>query len=119
MLIESLLRLSSLDFQWFLDLLFNNLLIFFLLFATFYIFLEGQSVIKGSLVIFITFFAFFDFETVMGVSVFTGSFLIVYYITKIAVIAIVEQSKSLKPYLIFINELQFFAAIVILLLFFV
>ena len=80
MLIEILSHLMNFDIGWFVALLADNLLMAFMLFAVFAIFLEGQNILKGSLVIFITLFAFLDFEKVLGVTFFTGSFILIYYI---------------------------------------
>ena len=111
MLIEILSHLMNFDIGWFVALLADNLLMAFMLFAVFAIFLEGQNILKGSLVIFITLFAFLDFEKVLGVTFFTGSFMLIYYISKLSVLAIAEGIPSLKSKMIFINELQFYAAL--------
>ena len=116
MLIEALSHLAALDVNWFAGLLAGNLMMLFLLFATFFIFLEGKNVVLGSIVILATVFASLDFGTVLGVAILSGSFMIIYYITKISVLAVAEGNNTLKKYLIFINELQFFSVLIIALL---
>ncbi|MFH1391595.1 MAG: hypothetical protein ABIH20_04755 [Candidatus Diapherotrites archaeon] len=118
MLLEALTELASFNFKWFIDLAIGNLFITFALLATFYLFLEGQNFIKGSIIIFITFFAFFDFEKVLGIPFFTGKFLVIYYATKLAVLALAETNEFLKKRLLFISELQFYGAFVVSILFF-
>src|SRR3989338_8626986 len=102
MLLEMIGRLISLDFGWFADLTMNGLMIGFMLLAVFYIFLEGKNVIKGSFVIFVTLFAFL-----------AGSAVLFYYISKFVVLSIAENNIVLKKYLVFINELQFYASFVV------
>ena len=113
MLLEMIGRLLSLDFGLFAGLAMNSLMIGFMLLAVFYIFLEGKNFIKGSIIIFITFFAFFDLERALGVIFFTGSGVLFYYISKFVVLAIAENNNSLKKNLVLISELQFYASFVI------
>ena len=117
MLIEVLSHAAALDFGWIISLPLKNPVMAFMLFAVFYMFLDGKKVIRGSIVIFIVLFAFLDFETVLGIPFFTGKFLVVYYVTKIAVLALAEGSKRFKGKLLFISEMQFYAAFVISVLF--
>lgn len=113
MLLEMIGRLISLDFGWFADLILNSLMIGFMLLAVFYIFLEGKKFIKGSIIIFITLFAFLDLERALGIAFFTGSAVLLYYVSKFVVLAIAENNPALKKNLIFINELQFYGSFVI------
>ncbi|MFH1586292.1 MAG: hypothetical protein ABID38_00380 [Candidatus Diapherotrites archaeon] len=113
MLLEIIGHLYALDLGWFIGLATNSVMITFMLFAVFFIFLEGKKVLKGSIVIFITLFAFLDFEKVIGIPLFVGGTLLIYYITKIAVLALVENNKYLKKYLIFINELQMYGSFIL------
>ncbi|MCR4368727.1 MAG: hypothetical protein NUV67_02360 [archaeon] len=118
MLLEAIGALASLDLGWFVHIATQNLFITFALLATFYMFLEGQNFVVGSIVIFITFFAFFDFEKILGIPFFTGKFLVIYYATKLAVLAIAETNEFLKKKLLFLSEVQFYGAFVVSLLFF-
>jgi len=113
MLLEMILRLLSLDLGWFAGLAMNSLMIGFMLLAVFYIFLEGKKFIKGSIVIFITLFAFLDLERALGIAFFTGSAVLFYYISKLVVLVIAENNAYLKKNLVFINELQFYASFVV------
>ncbi len=116
MLVELLIHLLSLDFGWIITLPLQNPLMAFMLFAVFYVFLEGKNIVRGCIVIFITLFAFMDFEKILGVTFFTTSFLLIYYISKLAVLSIAEGNAMLKKNLIFINEMHFFAAFIFSLL---
>lgn len=113
MFLESIEHILNLDLGWFVGLALGNLAIAFMLFAVFYLFLDGKKLISGSFIIFATLFAFLDLETVLGVPFFTGKFMVVYYVSKLALLAMVEGSKRLGKKMIFINELQFFAAFAI------
>ena len=88
-------------------------MITFMLIAVFSIFLEDRNLVKGLIVVFITLFAFFDFEKALGIPFFAGKFLLVYYISKFAVLAVAESSNFLKRRLIFISEMQFYASFII------
>jgi len=118
MFIESLQHIFALDFVWFIDLAFGSLGMLFMLLAVSYFFLEGQNIIKGSIIIFATLFALFDFEIMLGVVIFSTGFFAIHYMSKLSVLALAENSKSLKNHMIFINEMQFFAAIALSLVFF-
>lgn len=118
MLIESLQHLFSLDLGWFIDLAFGNLGMLFILLAVSYFFLEGQNLIKGSIIIFATLFALFDFEIMLEVVLFSTGFFAIHYMSKLSVLGLAENSESLKKHMIFINEMQFFAALAVSLLFF-
>jgi len=118
LLTESLAHLFSFDFAWFVSLALDNILMAFMLFVVFFVFLEGQNTLKGCFVIFVAFFAFLDFEKVLGVTFFTGSFMLVYYISKLSILSLVEGSSSLKKHMIFINEIQFFVAVATAMIFF-
>ena len=113
MLLEMIGKFISLDLGWFAGLAMNSLMIGFMLLAVFYIFLEGKNFIKGSVVIFITFFAFFDLESALGVVFFTGSGVLFYYLSKFVVLAVAEKNNSLKKHLVLISELQFYGSFVI------
>ena len=113
MLLEMILRLLDLDLGWFGGLAMNSLMIGFMLLAVFYIFLEGKNFLKGSIVIFITLFAFLDLEHALGIAFFTGQAVLLYYLSKFVVLAIAENNAALKKNLIFINELQFYGSFVI------
>ncbi len=118
MFLEIISHLATLDFGWVLAWPLRNPIMTFMLLAVFFIFLEGQKVGYGSSVIFFTLFAFLDFEKAIGIPFFVGSFLVIYYTSKFLVLSIAENNNFLKKYLIFINELQFFGAFIVSVLFF-
>ncbi|MCR4335812.1 MAG: hypothetical protein NUV57_04725 [archaeon] len=118
MLIETISHLLGLDFGWFIKLATVNPIMTFMLIAVFFIFLEGQNLIKGGLIILVAIFASLDFGSILGVAILTGSFMAIYYMSKISVLLLAEGSDKLKKYMMFINELQFFGVLIIVLLFF-
>jgi len=118
MFLEILTHLAALDFAWVLAWPLRNPMMTFMLITVFYMFLEGQKIVSGSFVIFVALFAFLDFEKAIGIPFFVGKFVMIYYVTKLAVLVIAENNEVLKKYLKFINELQFFGSFVISLLFF-
>ncbi|AJF60803.1 MAG: hypothetical protein QT03_C0001G1324 [archaeon GW2011_AR10] len=118
MLLEILAHLATLDGAWVLAWPLRNPMMTFMFFSVIFIFMEGQNIIRGSIVIFATLFAFLDFEKVLGIPFFVGSFLLIYYISKLIVLAIAENNRYLRKYLIFINELQFYGAFIVSILFF-
>ncbi|MBI4210337.1 MAG: hypothetical protein HY544_02415 [Candidatus Diapherotrites archaeon] len=117
MLLESLSHLAAGDIGWLFSVAIENLAIAFMLLSVFFVFLEGKNFLKGSIVIFITLFAFMDFGKVLGVTFFSTNFMLLYYISKIAVLSIAEGVPFMKKNLIFINELQFYGALAVSLLF--
>ena len=118
MFLEILAHLAALDFVWVLSWPFRNPVMAFMFFSVIFIFVKGQKLIYNSVEVFFTLFAFLDFERVLGIPFFVGKFLMIYYTTKLAVLLIAENNQKLKKYLIFISELQFYAAFVVSILFF-
>ncbi|MFH1390780.1 MAG: hypothetical protein ABIH20_00530 [Candidatus Diapherotrites archaeon] len=118
MLLETITHLTALDFGWFIKLATINPIMTFMLISVFYIFLEGQNLIKGGIIILAAIFASLDFGSVLGVAILTGSFMLIYYLSKISLLMMAEGSEKLKKYMMFINEIQFFGVLVIALLFF-
>ena len=118
MFVEIIMHYLALDFSWFLKLITVNPIMTFMLIATCFIFLEGQNLIKGSIIILLTIFASLDFGNILGVSILTGGFMLIYYLSKISLLILVEGSENLKKNMFFINEFQFFTVLIIALLFF-
>ena len=54
-----------------------------------------------------------DFEVLTGLAWSGASFLLLYYITKLAVLAWAENSKTLQKHLILISEIQFLSLLLI------
>lgn len=118
MLIETITHVLHLDLGWFIEMATMNPIMTFMLIALFYIFLEGKNVIIGGVVILAAVFASLDFGSILGVAILSGSFMVIYYMSKISVLLLAEGSESMKKYMMFINEAQFFAVLIIVLLFF-
>ena len=54
-----------------------------------------------------------DFEAITGVGLFGAKVLAIYYISKIALLTVVENNARLKPYFIVISSITGIASIVV------
>ncbi|MFH1239615.1 MAG: hypothetical protein V1672_00165 [Candidatus Diapherotrites archaeon] len=106
MLIEALTHLVALDLDWFISLVMGNLHFVFALFAVIYMFFEGKNLIKGFFLIVFILWTLSEFEKVTNIAVFVGGFLTIYYLTKIALLAITEDSTFLNKYFVPISTIQ-------------
>jgi len=107
MLFEFFYRLISLDTNWLVSLKANNLHWLFLITVLIFIFFDGKKVVLGVIAFFLVGWAWGDFELISGLAVFAGGFLMIYYLSKIAVMIFAENQPELKNKLIWISELQF------------
>ncbi|HZX20579.1 MAG TPA: hypothetical protein VFF13_06225 [archaeon] len=112
-LLEVLHSVISLDIGFFIDLFFDNLFFFFAFYVLIHIFVEKKDTFFYVLILLIVLWAFEDIETFTGLTFLSASFLIVYYITKLAVVAFAESVPSLRKYTIIITTIQFYVAYVI------
>ncbi len=117
MFFEFLSHLVALDIPWLISLVMNNLFWVFAFIALMYFFTEGKKTLLGFLVITFVMWIWVDWETVSGMALFVGSFLALYYISKIALLAIAENSPSLQKKLFWVSEVQAITAIVLFYLF--
>lgn len=106
MFLNFIQHLLSLDIGWFAALIMNNLLWLFIFYAVMHIFLGGKNVLYGFVVFCLALWAWQDFQNASGVIIFGASFLSIWYITKLALLAIVETVPALSKKLIYINELH-------------
>jgi len=107
MFFEALTHFLALDFGWFLAAFMDNLMWFFIFFALIYFFWEGKHTLKIFLVFIALVWAYIDMENITGWSWSVANFLLLYYLTKLAVISIAENNRALKKVLPLVSELQF------------
>ncbi|MBN1940712.1 MAG: hypothetical protein JW772_00860 [Candidatus Diapherotrites archaeon] len=106
MLFEFFHSLMSLDINWFVTLIGNNLIWLFMFTALIFFFFNGKKVVAGVIVFSLVAWAWMDFETYGGIVIFAGGFLAIYYITKLAVLMFAENTPELSSKLIWITEIH-------------
>lgn len=109
-LFEVIQALIGLDLEFFISLLFNNFFLAFGIFAAVYFFFDKKDVIIYYLAMLGIIWAFVDIETLTGLAFVSSGFLVIYYITKISLLAFAENSPSLKRYMIVLSTAQFYLA---------
>ncbi|MDO8427702.1 MAG: hypothetical protein Q7S92_00645 [Candidatus Diapherotrites archaeon] len=107
-IVEFLIHLIGLDIGWLFYLLLNNLPWLFAYAGIMHIFLGGKikNTIYGTIVISIYMWTISDFVGVLGLIVFVGNLLILFYMGKFTVLTVAESSPNLKKNLLIINETQ-------------
>ena len=108
MFFEFLSAVVSLDVNWLAGLLFNNFHYLFF-FAAIAFFFWGPSVKKTAIsmaLLIPVIWVWIDFDLMSGWVIFVGSFLSLYYITKIAVLTFADDVPFLKNNLVIISEIQ-------------
>lgn len=99
-------QLSNFNFPWLIDFFMSNLLWLFILSMLVHTLFDGKKFIPG--LIFMTFALWLwgDFESLSGVGFMGTQVLVVYYISKISLLAIVENMESLRPHLVMISTIS-------------
>ena len=106
--LELLQRALALDIGFFIDFVLGNLFWEFAFYSLIYFFYNGKRVLYFAIIFTIMMWAWVDLEHISGLYWTVGSFLLIYYITKIATVAIVESTPRLKRYVVIISSLQFY-----------
>lgn len=106
MFLESLTHLARLDFGWFLSLFLNNLAWVFLMIFTMHILTDGKKTMTGALLFTIDVLVIFEFLTVGGFSSLTPTLMLIYYVSKMALLIFAENSKFLGKNLLLLSALQ-------------
>ncbi|MFH1391214.1 MAG: hypothetical protein ABIH20_02790 [Candidatus Diapherotrites archaeon] len=104
---EAIQALLSLDISFFIDIVMGNILWSFMFFALIYFFFDKKNTIYYFLLWAVLLWAFFDFESLTSITFRTGPFLMIYYLTKLAVLAWAENSPRFKDKLLWVSETQF------------
>ena len=104
---QAINAIFSLDINFFINIFMNNLLWVFVFYALIHYFMEGRRVIYFFLVFSFLLWSFVDFEILTGLAWNAAGFLLIYYLTKIALLTLAEDIPSLKNKLLWISEVQF------------
>ena len=112
MLFEFLTHLAALDFQWMVSLAANNLMWAFMFGAFSHFINEGRKFPLTFAVVVADTWAIADFASAGSIVVFSGGMLLLYYLSKFALVAFVESSPSLHKKLMPLFLLQGWVAII-------
>jgi len=104
---EALAALAGLDFTFFIDVVMGNLLWVFMFFVLVYFFFDKKNTIYYFLLWAVLLWAFLDFESLTSMTFRTGPFLMLYYLTKLALLSWAENSPRFKNKLLWVSETQF------------
>ena len=113
MMAQFLQHLLSLGIAWLLNLVLANLFWVFAFFATAYLVLEGKRTLYGFVALCGLIFVAIDFEAGSGLVIFGAGFLAFNYVTKIALLAFVENIPRFSKRLPLFEELHFLATLII------
>ncbi|MCR4368443.1 MAG: hypothetical protein NUV67_00890, partial [archaeon] len=97
----------------FIDIVMNNLLWVFVFYALIHYFLDGKRTIYFFLTLVVLIWAFIDFDSLTGLTWKAAGFLLIYYMSKLAVLAWAENSPRLRNKLLIVSEVQFLALLLI------
>lgn len=106
MFVDFLNAVVGIDFSWFAELFANNVLIATMVFMTMAIFFKFQikKAIFATALIFIQIWVIDDTVGLLGGFFISGAFMLIYYVSKLAVLTAAEEDPKLQPRLIVINE---------------
>ncbi|MBI4053187.1 MAG: hypothetical protein HY394_04070 [Candidatus Diapherotrites archaeon] len=113
MLLEILAHILSLDFGWISGFALNNLLWVFILLALAHFFWEKTPLLIGFGVVVVYVLGSVTFTDILGWALLTPAFLLISYISRIAISTFAAHDEALAPKLPLILVAQFFAALVI------
>ena len=110
---EAVHALLSLDFGFFIDVVMNNLLWVAIFAAMIHFFFDGKRLVYWFTLWGIDLWAIISWEQFTGMAFSGASFLMVYYISKLAVLSIAENTPSLKKYMVVISTVQAYTMIIL------
>ena len=113
MIIEAFTHAFALDLGWFIGMLLGNLHWLFVLIACVFIFMDGKKYVLGFLWLVLILWAFLDFEKMSDWVVFVGGFLIIYYVSKLALLKFAEDNKVLEKWLVPLSTAQGYIVMVL------
>ena len=108
MFYEALVHLGALDLGWFINLVIGNLFWLFAFYAIMFYFMGGKRTLYFTILFALIMWAFSDLEVLAGLFWTSAAFLLLYYVTKLAVVAFIESTPKLNKYLVIIATLQFY-----------
>ncbi len=112
MFLNFLTHLLNFDIPWLVALVMNNLPFLFMFAAIVYFFFEGKKLVLGVILLSLVVWVWQDFTNASGTVLFVASFLMLHYITRLAVVAFAESVPSLKGRLVLVLQLQVIALFV-------
>ncbi|MFH1255662.1 MAG: hypothetical protein V1494_00040 [Candidatus Diapherotrites archaeon] len=105
MLLEFLSHLLALDIGWILQLALGNIFLIFGFIAIIYFFSNGKNVLYGFVALTLTMWIWVDFQNSSGMVWTIASFVALFFLVKLSVLAISEYTPALKNNLIIISEI--------------
>ena len=109
MLVAFLVNVLTLNIEWLFSLIANNLHYFFGFSAFMYFVTAGKNFIKAALILTIYIWAMLDFITLSGWAGFVGGFMLLNYVGKISVFAVLSENPKLDKKAILISEIVAYA----------
>lgn len=99
-------HVAGLDIPWLVDFMLSNLIWVAILGVMMHVLFNGQKFFSA--LIFMTFALWLwgDFEELSGIGFAGAQVLAVYYISKISLLSIVENTPSLKPHLLVVSTIS-------------
>ncbi len=110
---EVIQALFHLDGSFFIDIFMNNLLWFFIFYSAIYYFFGGKNTLFYTIVLTLNIFAFLDLETTSGIAITSAGFLILFYLTKLALMLFTENSKSMQKYIVIISTISGYTVLIL------
>ena len=106
MFVDFLAAVVGIDFSWFAELFSNNILVSVMVFITMAIFFKFQilKAVFATALIFVQIWVIDDAVGLLGGFFISGAFMLIYYVSKLAVLTAAEEDPKLQPHLIAINE---------------
>ncbi|VVB98901.1 Uncharacterised protein [uncultured archaeon] len=110
---EAVQALLNIDFQFFIDIVMNNLLWFFIFYALMHLFFDGKKVLYWFVLFCVLMWVAFDWEKLTGFAFTGASFLLVYYAAKLTGFILTETTPSLRKYGVLVSSLSFYVLVVL------
>jgi len=98
-------NLLSLNFGWIINFLLHNLFWIFAL-AMLCSILFGEKALQGFFVMTPALWLWGDFEALSGVGFYGAKVLVLYYVSKIGILTIVENTPSLKKHILIVSTIS-------------
>jgi len=96
-------KLLALDFAWILEFIISNLLWLFIFAVVVFVLFDGKNFFAAFVFLIFAIWLWGDFGALTGVGFIGAKVIAIYYISKIAILTIVESNKTLKKHLIVIS----------------
>ncbi len=106
---DALAAAINIDMGFFTGIAMGNLLWLAIFYALVHIFFDGKNVLYWFALFTFTLWSVLDFERFTGLAFSGAAFLLVYYISKISLIAFVETTPSLKKFALVFSTLHYYA----------